>query len=100
METSRLWESGFSSAPASLDYHGRSFATGRVAFTVPSPFFERVAERSLVTSGTMDQLTSELAKIEEFYMLQLKEGRKPAEIDEKVRQALVQKVNELKNAQS
>jgi hypothetical protein len=48
----------------------------------------------------MDQLTSELAKIEEFYMLQLKEGRKPAEIDEKVRQALVQKVNELKNAQS
>ena len=100
MDTSRLWESSFSTAPVSLEYHGRSFATGRVAFTVPSPFFDRVAQRSLIESGTLDQLASELAKIEDFYMLQLKEGRKPSEIDEKVRQALVQKVTELKSSQS
>ena len=100
MQTSRLWESGFTSAPQSMDYHGRSFSSGRVAFTVPSTFFDRVADRSLVESATLDQLCSELAKIEEYYIYQIKEGRRPMEINEKVRSALIQKINELKTSSS
>jgi hypothetical protein len=100
MQTSRLWESGFSSAPQSMEYHGRSFSSGRVAFTVPSPYFDRVAQRSLVESATMDQLCSELSKIEEYYMYQIKEGRKMSEINEKVRGAMTQKINELKTSSS
>jgi hypothetical protein len=100
MQTSRLWESGFSTAPAALDYHGRSFASGRVAFTVPSPYFDRVADRSIIQSMTIDQLCSELAKIEEYYIFQVREGRQPAEVNEKVRAALIQKISELKTSRS
>ncbi len=100
MQTSRLWESGFTTAPLSTDYHGRSFSSGRVAFSVPSPYFDRVADRAIIESLAFDQLCVELAKIEEYYKLQLKEGRRPSEINEKVRAAMVQKINELKSSNS
>ena len=100
MQTSRMWESGFTAGPMTTDYHGRSFSSGRVAFSVPSTYFDRVAERAAMESLTLDQLCAELSKIEEYYKLQLNEGRRPSEINEKVRAAMVQKIEELKHSRS
>ena len=44
----------------------------------------------------MESVYSELLKIEEFYQHELKEGRRPSEVNEKIRLALVQKIAELK----
>ena len=100
MQTSRLWESGFTAAPVSTDYYGRSFSSGRVAFSVPSPYFDHLAERSEIEALTMEQLCSEIEKIEEYYLRQLKEGKRGADINEKVRAAMVQKIAELKSSNS
>ena len=100
MQTSRLWESGFTAAPSSTDYYGRSFSSGRVAFSVPSPYFDRLADKSAIESTTMEQLCGEVAKIEEYYLQQLKEGKRTSDINEKVRAAMVQKIAELKTTNS
>ena len=96
MRTSRLWESVFTTGPGTGEYYNRSFSSGRVAFSVPSQYFESIADRALVDSTTMEQLCTELSKIEDYYLYQIKEGKRPGEIDEKVRAAMIQKINELK----
>ena len=104
MQTSRMWEAVVASAAqqsstSGMDpYFNRSFSSGRVAFSVPSNYFDSLANRSVVESATIDSLTDELLKIEEYYMHQLREGRRPAEIDEKVRTALVHKISELRTS--
>jgi hypothetical protein len=100
MQTSRLWESVFTSGPTTGDIYNRSFSSGRVALTVPSPFFENLAQRALIGTSTIDLLCSEFAKIEEYYAHQLKEGKRPVDIDEKVRAAMIHKIQELKTASS
>jgi hypothetical protein len=96
MQGSRLWETSFAAQPAVADYYSRSFSSGRVAFNVPSVFFDRVADRAMLEAATLEHLFAELAKIEGFYLEQLKEGRRPSELNEKVRAAMVQKLSELK----
>jgi 16S rRNA G527 N7-methylase RsmG len=71
-----------------------------VAFSVPSNYFDSLAERAIIESNTIEQLCVELAKIEEYYIYQLKEGVKPAQISDKVRAAMVQKIQELKMSSS
>ena len=100
MQASRLWEAGFSAQPSGSEYYSRSFSSGRVAFTVPSIFFDHVADRARVEASTLEHVFAELGKIEEYYLYQMKEGRRPAEISEKVRAAMVQKINELKMSKS
>ena len=101
MQASRLWESGCAAVqPTASEYYSRSFSSGRVAFNVPSIFFDQVADRAMLEASTLEHLFAELAKIEEYYLNQLKEGRRPSEINEKVRAALVQKINELKMSNS
>ena len=98
MQTSRLWESVYNSQSSggTDQYYNRSFSSGRVVFSVPSDYFESLSQRAMVETSTMDSVVSELLKIEEFYTHLLKEGRRPAEINEKVRQAMLQKISELK----
>ncbi len=99
MQASRMWEAAVASSAQTADpYYNRSFSSGRVAFSVPSPYFDSLASRSLTESATMDSVVEELAKIEEYYINQLKEGQRPADIDEKVRAALVHKTHELKSS--
>ena len=100
MQTSRVWESVLTSGSTTGDFYNRSFSSGRVALSVPSPFFESVAQRAIVEASTMDQLCSELSKIEEYYVYQLREGKHPTDISEKVRTAMVHKIQELKTASS
>ena len=103
MQASRLWEAVVtSSAPGQGgdQYFNRSFSSGRVAFSVPSNYFDSLANRALVESRTMESLTGELLKIEEYYAQQLKDGKRGSEINERVRAAMVQKINELKTTNS
>ena len=100
MQTSRLWESVIHSSQTGGDIYNRSFSSGRVAFSVPSNYFDALAERAIIESATMEQLCAELAKIEEYYIYQLKEGAKPSQISDKVRAAMVQKIQELKMSNS
>lgn len=101
MQASRLWESGCAAVqPTAPEYFSRSFSSGRVAFNVPSIFFDHVADRAMLEASTLEHLFAELGKIEDYYLNQLKEGRRPSEINEKVRAAMVQKINELKMSTS
>jgi len=101
MQTSRMWEA--SSAPCLMasgmdQYFNRSFSSGRMAFSIPSNYFDNLANRAITESATIDALTDEFMKIEQYYIQQLKEGKTSREIDEKVRAALNQKVLELKTS--
>ena len=97
MQTSRLWEAAYSQPSTGSDqYANRAFSSGRVAFAVPSNYFDSLSRRALIETGTMESVYSELLKIEEFYQHELKEGRRPSEVNEKIRLALVQKIAELK----
>jgi len=99
MQASRMWEALVTASSQTSDpYYNRSFSSGRVAFSVPSPYFDALASRSLTESTTIDSLAEELSKIEDYFVSQFKEGRRPTEIDEKVRAALVHKIHELKSA--
>jgi hypothetical protein len=99
MQASRLWEAAVASSAQTVDpYYNRSFSSGRVAFSVPSAYFDSLASRSLTKSATMDSVVEELAKIEEYYLTQLKEGQRPSDINDKVRAALVHKTHELKSS--
>jgi hypothetical protein len=98
MQASRMWEGVVASSTQTSDpYYNRSFSSGRVAFSVPSPYFDSLAGRSLTESTTVDTVVTELAKIEEYIVAQLKDGQRPSDIDEKIRSALVHKINELKS---
>ncbi len=98
MQSSRMWEALVTASSQTADpYYNRSFSSGRVAFSVPSTYFDSLASRSLTESATVDTVVEELAKIEEFFVNQLKEGQRPSDIDEKVRAALVHKIHELKS---
>ncbi len=97
MLTARLWEAAVSSSTNSQDaFFNRAFSSGRVAFTVPSNFFESLATKSIVNGTSLENLAVELKRIEEYYQQQLKEGRGPADISNKVRSAMVYKLHELK----
>lgn len=101
MSTARLWEAAVSSSTTSQDtFFNRSFSSGRVAFTVPSNFFESIANKSAINGATLETLSAELKRIEDFYQQQLKEGRGPSDISTKVRSAMVYKLHELKPAAS
>lgn len=97
MQISRLWETLYAQSSGSSDqYGGRTFSSGRVAFSVPSSYFDSLSNRAVVEAGVLDALLSEFLKIEEFYAHMLKEGRRPSEIEEKVRQAMLQQIAQLK----
>jgi hypothetical protein len=96
MQTSRMWESLCHKQQTSDHFFNRAYSSGRVAFSIPSNYFQNLANRSIIESATIDSLTEEFGLIEQYYIQQLKEGKAGSEIDEKVRAALVQKVAELK----
>ena len=95
-----MWEALMTASSQTMDpYYNRSFSSGRVAFSVPSSYFDSLASRSLTESATVDSVVEELAKIQEFLITQFKEGQRPSDIDEKVRAALVHKIHELRPKQ-
>lgn len=99
MLTARLWESAVSSTVGSHDaYYNRSFSSGRVAFTVPSNYFESITNRSVASSVALENVGAEVGKIEDYIRQQLKDGRSTTELNEKVRAAVVHKIHELKTS--
>lgn len=98
MQTSRLWETVYSQASSgTAQYGGNAVSSGRVVFTVPSPYFESLSNRALVEATTLDSILSELVKIEEFYAQSFKDAQRSSDIDEKVRQAMLQQILLLKS---